>query len=132
MAVPLPTCHNFSAFIVPKSAEGLSLGKKEDKLGIRASSTSNVIFEDCRIPKVSTGIVLLLSFFLIRYLVVSARIVPVWDWYTNIFWRVEYFPCELSENFFFSLQFQRFCNNFGGWVAMHTLHSVFYLLQEFL
>ena len=30
---------------------GVSLGKKEDKLGIRASSTSNVIFEDCAIPK---------------------------------------------------------------------------------
>merc|ERR1719312_267930 len=40
-----------SAFIVPMDTEGLSLGKKEDKLGIRASSTSNVIFEDCRIPK---------------------------------------------------------------------------------
>jgi butyryl-CoA dehydrogenase len=40
-----------SAFIVPAGAEGLSLGKKEDKLGIRASSTSNVIMEDCRIPK---------------------------------------------------------------------------------
>jgi len=40
-----------SAFIVPADTEGLSLGKKEDKLGIRASSTSNVIFEDCRIPK---------------------------------------------------------------------------------
>jgi butyryl-CoA dehydrogenase len=40
-----------SAFIVPKPTEGLSLGKKEDKLGIRASATSNVIFEDCRVPK---------------------------------------------------------------------------------
>merc|ERR1719210_2453156 len=40
-----------SAFVVPKPTEGLSLGKKEDKLGIRASSTSNVIFEDCQIPK---------------------------------------------------------------------------------
>lgn len=30
---------------------GLTLGKKEDKLGIRASSTANLIFEDCRIPK---------------------------------------------------------------------------------
>lgn len=27
------------------------MGKKEDKLGIRASSTANLIFEDCRIPK---------------------------------------------------------------------------------
>uniref|UniRef100_T1J6G0 Short-chain specific acyl-CoA dehydrogenase, mitochondrial n=1 Tax=Strigamia maritima TaxID=126957 RepID=T1J6G0_STRMM len=40
-----------SAFIVPKDTPGLSLGKKEDKLGIRASSTCNLIFEDCRIPK---------------------------------------------------------------------------------
>ena len=30
---------------------GVSLGKKEDKLGIRASSTSNIIFEDCALPK---------------------------------------------------------------------------------
>jgi len=40
-----------SAFIVPMDTPGVSLGKKEDKLGIRASSTSNVIFEDCAIPK---------------------------------------------------------------------------------
>ncbi|XP_069475881.1 short-chain specific acyl-CoA dehydrogenase, mitochondrial [Ambystoma mexicanum] len=40
-----------SAFLVPMPTPGLSLGKKEDKLGIRASSTSNLIFEDCRIPK---------------------------------------------------------------------------------
>ncbi|XP_046645911.1 short-chain specific acyl-CoA dehydrogenase, mitochondrial-like [Daphnia pulicaria] len=40
-----------SAFVVPKPTPGLSLGKKEDKLGIRASSTCNLIFEDCHIPK---------------------------------------------------------------------------------
>ena len=40
-----------SAFVVPKPIKGLSLGKKEDKLGIRASSTCYLIFEDCRIPK---------------------------------------------------------------------------------
>ena len=40
-----------SAFIIPKSAPGFSIGKKEDKLGIRGSSTVNLIFEDCRIPK---------------------------------------------------------------------------------
>jgi butyryl-CoA dehydrogenase len=39
-----------SAFLVPMPTEGLSLGKKEDKLGIRASSTCNLILEDCRIP----------------------------------------------------------------------------------
>lgn len=40
-----------SAFIVPKNIEGFSLGKKEDKLGIRGSSTCYLIFEDCEIPK---------------------------------------------------------------------------------
>ncbi|XP_034828043.1 short-chain specific acyl-CoA dehydrogenase, mitochondrial [Maniola hyperantus] len=40
-----------SAFIVPKPINGLELGKKEDKLGIRGSSTCSLIFEDCEIPK---------------------------------------------------------------------------------
>jgi butyryl-CoA dehydrogenase len=40
-----------SAFIVPTGIDGFTLGKKEDKLGIRATSTANLIFEDCRIPK---------------------------------------------------------------------------------
>lgn len=40
-----------SAFIVPKNIDGFSLGKKEDKLGIRGSSTCYLIFEDCEIPK---------------------------------------------------------------------------------
>ena len=37
--------------MVPMPTKGLSLGKKEDKLGIRATSTCSLIFEDCRIPK---------------------------------------------------------------------------------
>lgn len=40
-----------SAFIVPKPIKGLELGKKEDKLGIRGSSTCTLNFEDCKIPK---------------------------------------------------------------------------------
>jgi butyryl-CoA dehydrogenase len=40
-----------SAFLIPMPYKGLTLGKKEDKLGIRASSTCNLIFEDCQIPK---------------------------------------------------------------------------------
>lgn len=40
-----------SALIVPKPIAGLSLGKKEDKLGIRGSSTCSLIFEDCSVPK---------------------------------------------------------------------------------
>lgn len=40
-----------SAFLVPKSSPGFSLGKKEDKLGIRGSSTASLIFEDCEIPR---------------------------------------------------------------------------------
>jgi butyryl-CoA dehydrogenase len=39
-----------SAFVVEKGTPGLSFGKKENKLGIRASATREVIFEDCRVP----------------------------------------------------------------------------------
>jgi alkylation response protein AidB-like acyl-CoA dehydrogenase len=40
-----------TAFIVEKSFPGFSVGKKEDKLGIRASSTCELVLEDCRVPK---------------------------------------------------------------------------------
>ena len=39
-----------ASFIVPKDTPGLSMGKKETKLGIRASQTAEVVLEDCRIP----------------------------------------------------------------------------------
>jgi acyl-CoA dehydrogenase len=39
-----------ASFVVPKGTPGLSQGKKEDKLGIRASQTAEVVLEDCRIP----------------------------------------------------------------------------------
>jgi alkylation response protein AidB-like acyl-CoA dehydrogenase len=39
-----------SAFIVPADTPGFSRGKKEPKLGIRASATSELLFEDCRLP----------------------------------------------------------------------------------
>ncbi len=41
----------FSAFIVEKGTPGFSFGKKENKMGIRASCTAELVFEDCRIPK---------------------------------------------------------------------------------
>lgn len=41
----------FSAFIVEKGTPGFSFGKKENKMGIRASCTRELIFENCRIPK---------------------------------------------------------------------------------
>ncbi|RLL42863.1 acyl-CoA dehydrogenase [Oceanobacillus piezotolerans] len=40
-----------SAFIVEKGTEGFSFGKKEKKLGIRSSPTTELIFEQCRVPK---------------------------------------------------------------------------------
>ncbi|MGA2370070.1 MAG: acyl-CoA dehydrogenase [Candidatus Korobacteraceae bacterium] len=40
-----------TAFIVEKSFPGFTIGKKEDKLGIRASSTCELILEDCKVPK---------------------------------------------------------------------------------
>ena len=40
-----------SAFILEKGMEGFSVGKKEDKLGIRSADTSELIFEDVRVPE---------------------------------------------------------------------------------
>jgi acyl-CoA dehydrogenase len=39
-----------ASFVVPKGVPGLSQGKKEDKLGIRASQTAEVVLDNCRIP----------------------------------------------------------------------------------
>ena len=40
-----------TAFLIEKEFAGFTVGKKEDKLGIRASSTCELILEDCRVPK---------------------------------------------------------------------------------
>jgi butyryl-CoA dehydrogenase len=40
-----------SAFVVEKGTPGFSVGKKENKLGIRSSATTELVFENCRIPK---------------------------------------------------------------------------------
>src|SRR5271157_4820442 len=40
-----------TAFLVEKDSPGFTVGKKEDKLGIRASSTCELMLEDCRVPK---------------------------------------------------------------------------------
>ena len=43
--------HGISAFIIEKGTPGFKPGKKENKLGLRASDTSEVIFSDCRVPQ---------------------------------------------------------------------------------
>src|SRR5438105_5221314 len=40
-----------TAFLVERGVEGFTVGKKEDKLGIRASSTCELLFEECRVPR---------------------------------------------------------------------------------
>ena len=40
-----------TAFLVERDFPGFTVGKKEDKLGIRASSTCELLFEDCRVPR---------------------------------------------------------------------------------
>jgi len=40
-----------TAFLIEKDSPGFTVGKKEDKLGIRASSTCELILEDCRVPR---------------------------------------------------------------------------------
>jgi alkylation response protein AidB-like acyl-CoA dehydrogenase len=42
-----------TAFLVERNTPGLSVGKKEDKLGIRASSTCEVVLDGCRVPRTS-------------------------------------------------------------------------------
>jgi len=52
MAVTDPAARRrgISAFIVERGAPGLRVGKKEDKLGLRACDTAEVVFEDCEVP----------------------------------------------------------------------------------
>ena len=50
-ANPQAGYRGITAFIVEKSTPGFAVGKKENKLGIRASSTVELILEDCRVPK---------------------------------------------------------------------------------
>ena len=46
----VPKSRGITAFLVPANTPGLRAGKKEKKLGIRASSTTQIFFEDCRVP----------------------------------------------------------------------------------
>ena len=43
--------HGITAFVVERGFPGFVVGKKEDKLGIRASSTCELLLEDCRVPR---------------------------------------------------------------------------------
>jgi len=43
--------HGMTAFVVEKGTPGFSAGKKENKLGMRASETTELIFDNCRVPK---------------------------------------------------------------------------------
>ena len=43
--------HGMTAFVIEKDTPGMSSGKKEDKLGMRASETAELIFDNCRIPE---------------------------------------------------------------------------------
>jgi alkylation response protein AidB-like acyl-CoA dehydrogenase len=48
---PAAGYRGITAFLVDKDFPGFTVGKKEDKLGIRASSTCELVLEDCRVPK---------------------------------------------------------------------------------
>jgi alkylation response protein AidB-like acyl-CoA dehydrogenase len=47
---PAKGARGLSAFIVDKGTPGFTFGKHEDKMGIRASSTTELVFQDCRVP----------------------------------------------------------------------------------
>src|SRR5438270_10234811 len=48
---PAAGYRGITAFLVERGSPGFTVGKKEDKLGIRASSTCELLLEDCRIPR---------------------------------------------------------------------------------
>src|SRR5436309_4236212 len=48
---PAAGYRGITAFVIEKEFPGFTVGKKEDKLGIRASSTCELILEDCKVPK---------------------------------------------------------------------------------
>ncbi len=48
---PAAGYRGITAFIVERGAAGFTIGRKEDKLGIRASSTCELLFDDCRVPR---------------------------------------------------------------------------------
>jgi butyryl-CoA dehydrogenase/short/branched chain acyl-CoA dehydrogenase len=50
-AQPAAGYRGITAFLIERHTPGFTVGKKEDKLGIRASSTCELILEDCRVPK---------------------------------------------------------------------------------
>jgi alkylation response protein AidB-like acyl-CoA dehydrogenase len=50
-ADPQAGYRGITAFLVERGTPGFTVGKKEDKLGIRASSTCELLFEDCRVPR---------------------------------------------------------------------------------
>ena len=50
-AKPEEGYRGITAFVVEKGFEGFAVGKKENKLGIRASSTTEIIFDSCKVPK---------------------------------------------------------------------------------
>lgn len=70
--------HGITAFIVEKGMPGFSTGKKLDKLGMRGSNTSELIFEDCKVPaenvlgKLNSGVYVLMSGLEYERLVLSA------------------------------------------------------------
>ncbi len=47
--------HGISAFILEKGTPGFRVGKKENKLGMRASATGEVLFTDCRLPPIAAS-----------------------------------------------------------------------------
>lgn len=59
--------HGITAFLIEKNFPGFKSGKKLDKLGIRGSSTAELIFEDCKVPasnvlgEVNKGVYVLMS-----------------------------------------------------------------------
>jgi alkylation response protein AidB-like acyl-CoA dehydrogenase len=103
-----------TAFIIEKDFPGFTVGKKEDKLGIRASSTCELILEDCRVPKenvlgeVGKGYKIAIETLNEGRIGIAAQMVGIargaWEYATNYAQERKQFGKQLSD--FQGVQFQ--------------------------
>jgi alkylation response protein AidB-like acyl-CoA dehydrogenase len=103
-----------TAFIIEKNFPGFTVGKKEDKLGIRASSTCELILEDCHVPKdnvlgeVGKGYKIAIETLNEGRIGIAAQMVGIargaWEYATNYAQERKQFGKQLSD--FQGIQFQ--------------------------
>ena len=86
------TAHGITAFIIEKGMKGFSTGKKLDKLGLRGSSTGELIFDNCEVPEenvlgtVNKGIYVLFSGLDLERLILASNPVGLMQAVCDVAW----------------------------------------------